>query len=154
MWQQLKIIDHFVEDFESYRQFALSVPYEPPGLNNYAGKNSERPHLSDEVWNKLRIAIGRNIEPAPGKATGFFCISRAIDKEKQHIHFDLGVHGYAGVLYLNTMEQCLRSDKSPRVGTNFWRHKRLGWEMFPLSPQEAMRFGYHSIDEIAEDIIH
>jgi hypothetical protein len=153
MWPKFIIIDDFVGDFDSYRKYALAVPYELPGHNAYAGKNSETPHLSDEVVHRLKLAIGRDIEPSPGKATGHFRISCVGDQEKQHIHFDMGVHGYAGVLYLNTEEQCCRPDGAPRPGTRFWRHKRLGWETFPLSPDEAQRCGYNSIEDIARDVI-
>ena len=150
------VIDDFHPNPELVRQFALSREYPAPKNHTYPGRNSMRSHegvyYDEEMHAKIELAVGRKLVPQDPATTGgdcgYFRISLAADAFEQDIHVDPG-SDWGGVLFLNVGSQC-----DPEAGTSFWRHKKMGSERVPRTPEEGRVFDYGSYEEIRKNIIY
>jgi hypothetical protein len=146
------VIDDFYPDPSVVREFALNAEYPQPENHTYPGRNSSTAYYDKEIHARIESAIGRRVIPQDPKKNGadcgYFRISLANDSHEQDIHIDPG-SDWGGVLFLNVGSQC-----DPESGTSFWRHKKLGMERVPMTPEHGRSYGYSSYNEIRSNIIY
>jgi hypothetical protein len=154
-------IDEFYENPVEVRKFALTAGYPKPHDGaTYPGRNSEKSFYPEWMDDKISNIVGEPVELSPGQMNGGFRISLSGDTYKQDIHTDMfhvddpNDHNlYAGVLYLSDPKDCIGKNGELVSGTKLWRHKELGWERVPLTPEEGAKFGFTSYSQIHDQVI-
>lgn len=150
MRQSIIIADDFYDNPFEVRKIALQENYPiPADGHTYPGRNSEKPHYTTEVHEKLKFLTGQpKLRAADGSACGFFRISLETDTHEQDVHIDPG-WDWGGVLFLNLPHQ-VQEDS----GTSFWRHKKLNIDRCPENPEQGRQLGYYDYQEIYQSLIH
>jgi len=144
MQSSLLIVDDFLNDPDRVREQALKLDY-PDQRGIFPGRNSlqrlELPGLSQVVSN----LVGEPLVPAPPNQSHAKCrVTLADDEGLGRVHID--VSNWSGILYLSKPEDC-------RGGTEFFRHKRTGWDRFPLDLQEIRKGGFSSFQEAQKVLV-
>jgi len=121
----LIVADDFIPGPDMLRRRALLSDFQTREFQgvNYKGVGvTNQPHDMEE-------RIGRLLG-APVKIDGSFYRTGSIGNDPTtYIHADRNCAEYAGVLYLNTPEQC-------HGGTAFWRHRESHLEELPSASSE------------------
>jgi hypothetical protein len=117
MRRSLTIIDDFYADPWDVRRYALTLDYPRPAEPaNWPGRNSAVGFLGPDSDRVLSYLVGEPVTRQQGSAHGRCRLGLAGERGRTDIHMDEGAR-WAGVLYLNTPEQC-----RGRPGTHFFRH--------------------------------
>lgn len=150
-------VDEFYDDPDEVRKFALTSNYPKPSHEKtYPGRNSEETYYPEWMDQKISEYAGEDLELTPNQMNGNFRVSLQGDTYKQDIHVDaIGQNGniWAGVLYLSEPKDCVDKYGNTISGTKLWRHKELGWERLPVSPEEGAQFGFTSYDQLRSEVI-
>ena len=138
MQTSLLVIDDFLNDPDTIRAQALQLDF-PEQRGIFPGRNSlQRLQLEglDEVVSHL---VGERLAAAPPNPSHAKCrITLGSDEGLGRVHID--VSDWSGILYLSKPEDC-------RGGTEFFRHRRTGWDRFPLDIEEIRKGGFSSFEE-------
>lgn len=157
MKQRLIIVDNFYADPEAVREYALHTNYKAHDGHTYPGENSTDPLIIPGTMEAFKRILGEHIEPSKEGVFGHFRVSLGSDSFEQDVHVDPsntpGENIWAGVLYLNTPDQCKRPDGSVRDGTNVWHHKDTDTDSVPTSPEEGLALGFKNYEEVHEQLI-
>lgn len=136
----LQVLDGVLPDPAAYRRAALALDFH---AHRYAGQNY--PGLQTDGYDcqalmqEIATALGRTIKfVSPDNGSYRISTRGALARNDIHVDNESGdqFNAYAGVLYLNTPEQC-------QGGTTFWRHVDSGWTHRP-SDTDTHRAGYPS----------
>lgn len=126
------IIDNFYDDPDKIRQLALDTEYFEKGKSQdfsfgnapWPGIMSKKSFIPEGLDLKISKVTNTRLQTNRTSDSGRFRISGINDTFTQYLHSDGIVDdgkGYAGVVYLNTIEQ---SKDMP--GTVFYEHKETG----------------------------
>jgi len=126
------IVDNFLPNPEEYRKHALSQNF-----YNIKGPDGE-------LYKRISVQPSDEFQPLLSKvlevpvAVGYSLLRLNYEAEIPNfaVHSDNSYDEYAGILYLNTPEQC----KQHKSGTAFFRHKSTGFASFP-TPEEIEASG-------------
>lgn len=158
MQKRLIIVDDFYTDPDAVRAHALNTAYKAEEGHTYPGENSIEPLMLPGMGETFKKILGEHIEPSRVGLFGHFRVSQGSDSFEQDIHVDPPVlpdeFVWAGVLYLNTNEQCMKEDGMTRDGTLLWRHKARNLEHTPLSPEEGIALGFKDYEEVRKKMIY
>ena len=148
-------VDEFYDNPWEIRKFALTAGYpQPPAGTTYPGRNSEKSYYPEWMDEKISSIVGEPVELSPGQMNGGFRVSLKGDTYEQDIHVDpVSENLYAGVLYLSDPEYCIDKNGNQYSGTKLWRHRELGWERVPITPEEGEKFGFTSYDQLRREVI-
>ncbi len=150
MRKRFVVIDDFYTDPRAVRSIALSMQYDAHPGHTYPGKNSTMPYINDQITESVTQILGIKVKPSDKQVYGHFRSSTATDTYEQDIHVDpVSSNLWAGVLYLNTPEQC-----RDRLGTITWRHKKLNIETVPMNRDAGRQLGFSSYDDVRRELIH
>ena len=126
------IIDNLYKDPFAVRQFALSLDYfRQVGLypGEFAFVSVSQAPLLELVRRRFVPKLGRNIVGNSWYQEATFAVTskqpEELVPEQRQPHYDTFCD-VAGVVYLNTPDQC-------SGGTSFWRHRSSGLESAPLA---------------------
>ena len=138
MQTSLLIIDDFLNDPDSIRARALALDY-PDQQGIFPGRNSLQRLQLDGLSEVVSALVGEPLVAAPPNQSHAKCrITLASDEGLGRVHID--VSNWSGILYLSKPEDC-------QGGTEFFRHKRTGWDSFPLDMQEIRKGGFSSFED-------
>jgi len=158
MKKSLIIVDDFYTDPDAVRTFALSANYTADKGHTYPGENSVEKLNPPGQYEAFKDILGPHIEPTRVGLFGHFRISRGSDHFEQDVHVDPPTSPdefvWAGVLYLNPPEQCLRKDNTTRDGTLIWRHKARNLDHIPLNAEEGKALGFRDYDSVRKELIY
>ena len=158
MQKKLIIVDDFYQDPDAVRAAALAANYHAEEGHTYPGENSTSALVLPGMRETFQSILGPNVEPTKVGLFGHFRISRGSDHFEQDVHVDPPTVPdeflWAGVLYLNTPEQCLKPDNTTREGTLLWRHKARNMERTPLSQEEGLAWGFPDYEAVRQEIIY
>ena len=125
----LHILDHFLDDPDGARQWAMGLDFVARG-GNYPGAQTA-PLDCDDMMQRLADRMGRSIKWV-SPDNGVVRITLAADEARTDIHVDdemaVDQAHYAAVLYLTRPEHC-------KGGTSFWRHRATGWAKRPTDAE-------------------
>jgi hypothetical protein len=146
MLPSLLIIDDFLKDPWA----ALALDYDPARQHgNFPGLNSSTPLDAAAVDSAVSRLLGIKLGPAPGTQHGACRLTCKADKGRSGVHIDPA--SYPGILYLSRPEDCARADAG---GTDFFRHKRSGFEAVPTDPARIAASGYADANALIEDVVN
>lgn len=141
----LVVVDDFLTDPDQLRSMALRLTY-PEQEGAFPGRNSQERIDLDGLLEEVSRCVGEPLRMlSPPESHAKCRVTLAADKGKTRVHIDRTAY-WSGILYLSRPEDC-------RGGTEFFRHLRTGSEHAPLNPQELLRMGYTTPNEMYEDII-
>jgi len=131
MRRDIIVVDHFLENPDAVREYALEQQYEKLGGKNWPGRDSIETHGEKEMTEACSAVVGQPLTIRSENKCSYFRIIREGQYGRQHIHFDPNPGlVWAGALYL-----------TPTVhstgGTKFWKHKETGWERIPTNDEGA-----------------
>ncbi len=143
MRRDIIVIDDFLENPDSIREYALAQRYELYGGKNWPGRDSSEIHGEEEMTQACSEVVGEKLVAKPENKTCYFRHSMPGQLGSQHIHFDPNPGLiWAGVLYLTPIVH-------PTAGTKFWKHIRTGWDKAPTLDQ-ASKHGIHSHEDMVK----
>lgn len=144
MQSSLLIVDDFLNDPDRVRQQALKLDY-PEQRGVFPGRNSQQRLQLDGLSEVVSHLVGEPLVPAPPNQSHGKCrVTLASDEGLGRVHID--VSSWSGILYLSKAEDC-------RGGTEFFRHKRTGWDRFPLDINEIRKGGFSSFQEAQKVLV-
>ena len=131
MRRDIIVVDHFLDNPDDVRNYALQQQYQELGKENWPGRNSGHTHGEKEMTQACSEVVGEQLAIKPENKCSYFRITKEGQHGKQHIHFDPNPGlVWAGSLYL-----------TPTIhstgGTKFWKHKETGWEKIPTNEEGA-----------------
>ena len=139
--RELIIVDDFLDNPDSVREYALEQNFERLGGKNWPGRDSSESHGEKEMTQACSEVVGQQLVIKPENKCSYFRIAKKGEYGKQHIHFDPNPGLiWAGILYLTPTFH-------PTGGTKFWKHKETGWEMAPTN-EEGIKYGIHSHEDM------
>lgn len=122
MQTSIIIVDDFLNNPEEVRRQALALDY-PDQKGIFPGRNSLQRLQIDGLSQVVSHLVGEPLVPAPPNQSHAKCrLTTASDQGLGRVHID--VSDWSGILYLSKREDCVG-------GTEFFRHKRTGWDRFP-----------------------
>jgi len=118
----------------------MSIPLDYPDQQGiFPGRNSLQRLQLDGLSEVVSALVGEPLVAAPPNQSHAKCrITLASDEGLGRVHID--VSNWSGILYLSKPEDC-------QGGTEFFRHKRTGWDSFPLDMQEIRKGGFSSFED-------
>lgn len=144
MQSSLIIVDDFLNDPEAVRKQALELEY-PDQKGIFPGRNSLQRLQIPGLTEVVSQIVGEPLAPAPPNQSHAKCrITREKDEGLGRVHIDIS--DWSGILYLNRPEDC-------RGGTEFFRHRRTGWDRFPLDPNQLREGGFSSFEEARKTLV-
>lgn len=150
MLPSLLIVDDFLKDPWAARRAALGLEYDPAKQHgNFPGLNSSAPLDTGAIDAAVSGLLGVKLGPAPGTQHGHCRLTPKGAKGKSGVHIDPAA--YSGILYLSRPEDCAKPDAG---GTDFFRHKRTGFEAVPQDPARIAASGYGDINALVEDVVN
>lgn len=134
--KDLIVQDNFLKDPYAVRQFALTkVRYLRPEQREegLAGLESAQGYYSKSIIERFERLVGEKIIVDPRRFSfGVFAKTFVQDVRRQEIHVD--ATKWTGILYLSKSQDC-------QGGTNFYRHKKFGFDKIP-SDTKIREMGY------------
>ena len=144
MQTSLLIIDDFLDDPDAVRRQALMLDY-PDQQGIFPGRNSLQRLQLDGLSQVVSTLVREPLVAAPPNQSHAKCrITLAQDEGLGRVHID--VSNWSGILYLSKPEDC-------RGGTEFFRHRRTGWDRFPLDINEIRKGGFASFQEAQKVLV-
>lgn len=144
MQTSLLIVDDFLNNAEEVRRSALKLDY-PDQQGVFPGRNSLQRLQIDGLSQVVSRLVGQPLFPAPPNQSHEKCrITLAKDEGLGRVHID--VSEWSGILYLSKPEDC-------RGGTEFFRHRRTGWDRFPLDSGTLRQGGFSSFEEARKVLV-
>lgn len=144
MQTSILIVDDFLNNPEQFREEALKLDY-PEQRGIFPGRNSLQRLQPDGLPQVVSHLVGEPLVGAPpNQSHAKFRVTLAADEGLGRVHID--VSDWSGILYLSKPEDC-------RGGTEFFRHKRTGWDRFPLDMDEIREGGFESFEEARKVLV-
>lgn len=133
--RSIRVIDHFYKDPFTKRKEALLCEYQKSKV--YAGVNSIKQFHLEEAMKKIEDILGTPVRWDEFTVNGRYRISTALDTFRQDIHPDSFLPWspfpqWVGVCHLTLPKNC-------QGGTSFWKHKKTGFEKYPVLKKELAR---------------
>jgi len=146
MYRSLIVVDDFYDDVEEVRREALGYSYlEPQGMRTFPGRNSQQKLLLDSFDYIASRLTGEALTGPlhPQSSHGRFRITLAGEESRYLVHVDPTQLSWAGVIYLNRPEHC-------QGGTMFYRHRALGSDRAPITPEELQAANLESVGALLQ----
>jgi Family of unknown function (DUF6445) len=131
----VEIVDDYLEDPDSARQFALESEFVSPFTGTWNGLHSTRaPQYSHDVFHDIaaridpaRISNYKDLKSSEdfwgAPSIGVFALLPGGKSDTIHFHRRTG--SWAGVLYLSKL-----TDSETRFGVSFYKHRKYGIDVF------------------------
>jgi hypothetical protein len=127
------VVDDFLDNAEALRAHALTLDY-PPQQGQFPGRNSRQRIEIEGLTEAVCTILGEQLVAAPPpQSHAKTRLALAADKGRGKVHVDES--HWSGILYLSREEDC-------RGGTEFFRHKATGLDLFPFAKEQLDRGGF------------
>lgn len=146
MLPSLIILDDFLKNPDQARHEALELNYDPElNFGNYAGLTSETPLEIKGLDQTISRQLNLNLKPAAGTVHGHCRLTLGKDKGRSGVHIDPCF--YSGILFLS-------KDADARGGTDFYKHRRTGFDRVPQNQTDLIKAGYNDPNTFIEDVVN
>ena len=88
MRRDIIVVDHFLDNPDDVRNYALQQQYQELGKENWPGRNSGHTHGEKEMTQACSEVVGEQLAIKPENKCSYFRITKEGQHGRQHIHFD------------------------------------------------------------------